>query len=378
MQVLHSADLSNAATFPEIQNLIRKGGCIEIEDGFNQGELLCESVEPEMALRFLGFQITGESLGGGIEVALRRPGASYQSYSSGWQDSANPVFYHPDEIRSHMDEWAGGIQARLRFIRSEDGDSPRIKEVSFAWEVHADFQSHLVEWAISPLIAQIPIQLGRVVAVSADGLRLPADIDASQVDSSVTVLLMDNHISIEGVLTDGGAIAVQPDHQGMLTTGKPCQLIYTLRPNVEVVTGIFQLESLPIVLITEAPAENKRWIRAQDSILTDGEDQVLELETPWVENLSLLITVVSRTREDTNSISQQISQHLAQSSAVNIRSFGLTVPFQVSSPTMRQPFQGEDNLFRADLKIRLFNISQQSFAKAGWAISQVDVEPEVA
>lgn len=343
MLIIATQELGNPhCHIPTAEGIVRREGALELADGAATGWLLTPAIAPTMAMRYIGFSL--EPAEQGITVAAVR------ADSMGHTIDGDAPYLSPEALRSLLPEWVGAIRFRIRLARDANGRSPQVRSLRVGYEVAGDFLAYLIDWVLRPWCGA-PVLLTRNLATT-DGttLPIPPRLNPAQM-SDVQALSPGSRIV-------GGTILANPDRIELLDSLTPgmVQLQFRYAPDVEHVTGIFQIDEVPVVLLRLLPGENHRRINASDWIRIPG-DRAVEWQAVRQYDQPVEIEVLAHTFEDARAIAQSLVSRIEQSGSLGVPAFGTTAIMRLRTPI--QPgdmLQREGNLFSLRFRISLIGL----------------------
>lgn len=320
---------------PESESIVRHDGALELADGAAVGWLLTPPITPMMAMRYVGFDLlpTEQNM-----MVSALTGGSTTSLANA------------EAVRGILATWIGELQFHIQLTRDPNGRSPRLQALRVGYEVAGDFLGYVMEWVLRPWCGA-PVGFVRyVVTRNGSTLPLPGQLNPAQM-SALQILS-------PGLALRSATLMTNPDRIELTQSVDPgmVQLQFRYSPDVEHVTGIFQLDEVPVVLMRLLPGENYCRINASDWVRMAGDraqiwqacrqyDQPVELE------------VLAHSLDDARAIAQSLLSRIEQSGILPIPAFGLTVVMRVRSPIqVGDVLQGEGNLFSLRLQLAFLGL----------------------
>ncbi len=331
MLIIATQDLASPyCLLPASESIVRRNGALELADGATTGWLLTPAIAPTMAMRYVGLDLLPTEQH--MCVSILQPGR-------------DTPLVDAETMRGILSNWIGGVQFRVHLTRDPDGRSPQLQSLRVGYEVAGDFLAYLMEWVLRPWCGE-PVPLVRH-SVTQDGstLPLPEQLNPAQM-SNLRVLSPGLSLRDATLMANPNRIELaEPIAPGMV------QLQFHYAPDVEHVTGMFQVDEVPVVLLRLLPGEHYRRINASDWVRVAGDraqiwqacrqyDQPVELE------------VLAHSFDDARAIAQSLLSRIEQAGSLTVPAFGVTVVMRVRSPIqMGDGLQREGNLF--SLRFRL-------------------------
>jgi len=336
MLIITTRDLASPyCPLPNTKSIVRRDGALELAEGAATGWLLTPAIAPMMATRYVGFDLLPTEQH--IRISLRQAGV-------------NAALVDAETMRGILSNWIGELQFSIHLTRDPNGRSPRLQSLRVGYEVAGDFLAYVMEWVLRPWCGE-PVLLVRH-GVTRDGstLPIPAQLNPAQM-ANLRVLSPGLVFCNATLMTNPNRIELaQPIAPGMV------QLQFHYTPDVEHVTGIFQVDEVPVVLMRLLPGENYRRINASDWVTMAGDraqvwqacrqyDQPVELE------------VLAHHLDDARAIAQSLLSRIEQSGSLTVPAFGVTVVMRVRSPIqVGDVLQREGNLFSLRLRLSFLGL----------------------
>lgn len=343
--------------------IVRRDGALELAEGATSGWFLTPAIAPTMAMRYVGFLL--EPAEQGIMVAiLRADGVGDETVlltadSTGYTiDTTNftidttatvlmgdAPYLSPEALRSLLPGWVGAIRLRIRLARDAEGRSPQVRSLRVGYEVAGDFLAYLIDWVLRPWCGAPVLLTCNIATVDGTTLPIPPRLNPAQM-SDVQALS-------PGLRIVDGTILENPDRIELLDSIDPgmVQLQFRYTPDVEHVTGIFQIDEVPVVLLRLLPGENHRRINAADWVRIPG-DRAVEWQAARQYDQPVEIEVLAHTFEDARAIAQSLVSRVEQQGSLGVPAFGTTAIMRLRMPI--QPgdmLQREGNLFSLRFRI---------------------------
>ncbi|MFQ3618045.1 MAG: hypothetical protein SNJ57_13135 [Cyanobacteriota bacterium] len=344
---------------PAADGIVRRDGVLALADGVANGWFLTPAIAPTMAMRYVGFSL--EPAEQGITVAiLRADGVGDETVlltadSTGYTidttdftiDATDTalIYLSPEELRSLLPGWVGAIQLRIRLTRDADGRSPQVRSLRLGYEVAGDFLAYLINWVLRPWCGA-PVLLTRNLA-TVDGTTLPIPARLNPAQMSDVQALSPGLRLLDGTLmaNPGRIELVEAIAPGMV------QLQFRYSPDVEHVTGIFQIDEVPVVLLRLLPGENHHRINATDWVRMPG-DRAVEWQAARQYDQPVEIEVLAHTFEDARAIAQSLVSRVEQQGSLGVPAFGTTAIMRLRMPIQSNDMlQREGNLFSLRFRI---------------------------
>lgn len=236
MQIIRTFDTSIAPI--GVKNLVRFEKYWTTKDRKHSAEILLPIIHPRLADNWMGFELNGL---GKMSVAIASTGNDWFYFASGrWQVSEFPVFVTPTEIRAGISKWAGAIQ----FLVKLEPNS-LFRELKVGYSVRQDMVEYILETAL-PQKLTTPILFAQNIAVNSDGYStpFPHGFDGSAL-TGVKFQLFNQLPVLASPVPEQGRIELSET----LTSGVIGQLLFSVSPSVEFSQTLYQIETVPCVVI---------------------------------------------------------------------------------------------------------------------------------
>lgn len=325
---------------PAAEGIVRRDGALELMEGAAAGWFLAPAIAPTMAMRYVGFSLDPAEQG--ITVAALRADSIGTSATEMMGDAP---YLSPEALRALLPGWVGAIRFCIRLTRDANGRSPQVRSLRIGYEVAGDFLAYLIDWVLRPWCGA-PVLLTRNLA-TADGttLPIPARLNPAQM-SDVQALS-------PGLRLVDATLMADPDRIELAEAIAPgmVQIQFRYSPDVEHVTGIFQIDEVPVVLLRLLPGENHRRINAADWVRVAG-DRAVEWQAARQYDQPVEIEVLAHTFEDARAIAQSLASRVERQGSLGIPAFGTTAIMRLRMPIQPgEMLQREGNLFSLRFRI---------------------------
>ncbi len=355
MLIIGTQDLATEyVRIPNAQDIVRRDGVLELADGEDSGWLLTPPISPTMAIAYQGFDLL--PMEQGIRVAVRRPFDSWCRWLAGqWVSHDTPTYYTAGQLRDYLVDWVGEIQFQIEMTRGTDGRSPQLRVLRVAYEVMGDFLHYLIEWALVPW-CRMEVPLIRN-AMTRDGITvgIPERLNPAQI-SSIKALKPGERLVEASLLENPVRILLaNPVTPGMV------QLQFRYAPVTEHVTGMFQVEEVPVVLLRLLQGENYRRVNTTDWVRTSG-DRAKIWHCVHQYDQPVEIEVLAHSFDDARSIAQMIAAQVDTDGFLVVQAYGLTIYIRMRSPIQPgETLQQEGNLFSLKFRISLLGLTNSDY-----------------
>lgn len=336
MLIIATQDLAgHGGLLPASEAIVQRHGALELADGATTGWLLTPAIAPTMVMRYVGLDLLP------TEQHIRM---------SLLQNGLDSPLVDAETMRGSLSTWIGGVQFRIHLTRDPDGRSPRLQSLRVGYEVAGDFLAYLMEWVLRPWCGA-PVLLVRH-GVTRDGstLPVPEQLNPDQM-SDLRVLSPGLAFRDATLVTNPNRIELaEPIAPGMV------QLQFRYTPDVEHVTGMFQVDEVPVVLLRLLPGENYHRINASDWVKMAGDlTQVWQACRQYDQPVEL--EVLAHSFDDARAIAQSLLSRIEQAGSLTVPAFGLTVVMRVRSHIqIGDGLQREGNLFSLRFRLALMGL----------------------
>jgi hypothetical protein len=238
MEIIRTFDTS--ITPIGIKNIAKFEKFWTTKDRKNSAEILLPLLHPRLADSWMGFELNGFGV---MSAAIASTGDNWFYFDNGcWQESEFPVFATAAEIREGMSKWAGAIQFLVRVEPNS-----LFRELKIGYSVRQDMVEYILETAL-PQKLTAPITFAQNVAINSDGYStpFPQGFDGSALTDVKFQLFNEFPVSATPVPELGN---IQLSEK--LTGGVIGQLLFSVAPSVEFSQYLYQISTVPCVVIRE-------------------------------------------------------------------------------------------------------------------------------
>lgn len=210
------------------------------QDRNNSAEILLPILHPRLADKWMGFELNGM---GKMSVAIASNTDDWFYFADGhWQESELPVFATPAEIRAGISKWAGAIQFLVKIE-----PNALLRELKVGYSVRQDMVEYVLETALPQKLTRA-IAFAQNVAVNSDGYStpFPHGFDGSAL-TDVKFQLFNQLPVLAAPVPEEGRIELSET----LTGGAIGQLLFSVAPSVEFSQYLYQISTVPCVVIRE-------------------------------------------------------------------------------------------------------------------------------
>lgn len=349
------------------EGIVRRDGALELADGVASGWFLTPAIAPTMAMRYVGFSL--EPFEQGITVAVLRADGSepevlltadstgytidttdFKTDTTTTEMVGNAPYINPEALRALLPGWVGSIRFRIRLMRDANGRSPQVHSLRVGYEVAGDFLAYLIDWVLRPWCSAPVLLTRNLPTTNGTTLPIPPRLNPAQ--------MSDMQALSPGLRIADGTVLANPDRIELLDPVDPgiVQLQFRYTPDVEHVTGVFQIDEVPVVLLRLMPGENHQRINATDWVRIPGNSAV-EWQAVRQYDQPVEIEVLAHTFEDARAIAQSLVSRVEQSGRLGVPAFGTTATMRLRMPI--QPgdmLQREGNLFSLRFRIAFIGL----------------------
>ena len=373
---IHHIQLAGRTILPFAENIYDFGDYLGVTPGKDRGQILCPGVFPRLLERWEGFEILPSERGITVAIAGYEANDPYREFYQGeWVESPVPIYYTPDEMRSHICSWQGGA----RFLLSLDGRvDARVTEIKIGAYTVGNLLSYLMLFAL-PKLLSVPVTLMRQVKPSSDGLKVtvPPGFKPEKI-SNVKVLTVPDHKTVRGsVIPSPGTSGITLEEPIPVQTAF---LTFDYKPGISSYDSqeIEQITEIPSVSVRVAEAKNPRQVRGEDWVRVDTDNSKIWCAV-FQQDIEIEIKAIGATLADTREIAEAIASKLGRG-FVALPAYGINVGIRILGYIKEFPtFPGEDGVRRGDtntlaIRAELFNVPRQIETRSTQIIQTISVE----
>jgi hypothetical protein len=345
MQVIRTFDNSIAPI--AYKNLVKFDKFWTTKDRKNAAEILLPILHPRLADSWMGFELNGF---GKMSAAITSTGDNWFYFTNGrWEESEFPVFATPAEIRAGISKWAGAIQ----FLVKIEPNS-LFKELKVGYCVRQDIVEYLLETAL-PQKLKTPIAFSQNVAINSDGYStpFPQGFDGSALTDVKFQLFNQLPVSATPVPELGN---IQLSEK--LTGGAIGQLLFSVCPSVEFSQYLYQISTVPCVVIREIEEGVHHRPQWEDAIQV-SENESIKVPLVYGSDRAIEISCIASKEGEARQVAIGLMSLIQQSGSVYSPPHDLAIGLQVVGSLKKgtQNYIKSGSLPTMSFKVLMRNIS---------------------
>lgn len=345
MQIIRTFDTSIAPV--ACKNLIKFERFWTTRDRKTPAEILLPMIHPRLADSWMGFELNGM---GKMSAAVANSSDSWFYFAGGhWQESEHPVFTAPTRIRAGLSKWAGAIQ----FLVKIESDS-LFRELKIGYSVRQDFVEYILETAL-PQKLTVAIDFVQNVVTNSDGYStpFPHGFDGSAL-SDVKFQLFDRQPVPASPVPELGRIELAQK----LTGGAIGQLLFSVAPTVEFSQSLYQISTVPCVVIRdleEGVAHRPLW----EDVIQISECESMVVPLTYGSDRAIEISCIASKEGEARQIAIALMQAIQQDGSAYSPPHDLAVGLQVIGSLKKgtQNYIKSGSLPTVSFKVLMRNIS---------------------
>lgn len=315
MQIIRTFDTSIAPI--ALKNLTKFEKFWTTQDQSNPAEILLPMIHPRLADSWMGFELNGL---GKMSVAIASTSDTWFHFTDGrWQESEFPVFASPTQIRAGIPKWAGAIQFLVRLE-----PNALLRELKIGYSVRQDMVEYILETALPQKLTRA-IAFAQSVAVNGDGYStpFPHGFDGSAL-TDVKFQLFNQLPVVAMPVPEQGRIELSEK----LISGVIGQLLFSVAPTVEFSQYLYQISTVPCVVIRELEEGVQHRPLWEDSIQI-SESESVTVPMIYGSDRAIEISCIASKEGEARQIAISLMSLIQQSGSVYSPPHDLAIGLQV-------------------------------------------------
>ncbi len=341
------------SSFAELLHIEIDQAYFSVSRGNNYGEIMTPLISPGLLVKYLGFEVIGTNQRS-ISCAAIDSLQNWIYFKDGqWHQGSLPVFHDPAIIREGLAKWYGPIQFRIRVPYGE-----QVTEIKIGYKISQDLLTHIMEFAL-PEYLQVPIQFAWTAFLE-NGLSLPAPplISFSEVKNIFIQPIGSEPITGILVQDEYQSIRIQASYA---IEPQIVQIIFEFIPIIEFVEILYQISSIPVVLLRRKDPINFHRPFWNDAVL--GKEELAYDTLVYACDYPIEVTVIAHSHGDCKTIADALINKIYCQGVLHLEAFGFDVGLQFKggitfAKDMGDTKGGRDILHSANFTIHILRVSE--------------------
>lgn len=322
-------------SFPFVHNVAKVGESITVVEGQDFGIIQYPLCHPRLATSFFGFRAIPEDTQALIAVfGTHNSQEGYFKYQNNtWTLSDSPYFHSVSQMREGMNSWVGALNLVVKISQGQI-----LSQIEFGYEVNLEITEYLLRFALPKLLSRSYRVIFPAIAKDDGQVTFPTGFVVERINQCfIQALDAPKYLA---QISDGNLISPN------ISPNQEVQITIDFTPFVEYARGLYQVQSIPTILIREVQLKN--YVTPYRSAYLPVDDAYnLERDYPAANfDIDIELNIMASQMSTAKAIAQQVIHFIQKTGRVYLPPFDLDIGilFQKESKASPVDFTGGEGV----------------------------------